>query len=111
MNTFSHVTFRYPPHYIRDLAEELGFLDLSGSGTGTGWYIPSAVSSATEQTRLLDKITQELSGAKSSRCGADWVSLNMSCSLTYRLLIICATKVSFHLYLLQVMLLHSYSHV
>jgi hypothetical protein len=105
------VTFRYPSHYIRDLAEELGFFYLSGSGTGTGWFIPTAVSSATEQTRLPDKITQELSGAKSSRCEAYWVSLHMSHSFTYYLLKIYATKVSFHLYLLQVMLLHSYSHV
>ncbi len=88
------------------MAEELGFLDLSGSGTGTGWFIPAAASAATEQTRLPDKITQELSGAKSSRCGADWVSLIMSHSFTNSLLEICAKKFSFHLYLLQVMLLH-----
>jgi hypothetical protein len=42
---FSHVTFRYSPHYIRDSAEELDFLDLSGSGTKSGWCFPAAASS------------------------------------------------------------------
>jgi hypothetical protein len=61
-----------------------------------GWFVLAAASAARKQTRLPDKITQDVCGAKSSCCGADWVSLNMSHSFTYSLLEICATKFSFH---------------